>query len=157
MVSLLQWKFHSLTVSETVCVNDLWKQESIAGSLDAAVCEDFPFASYKFAAFASKICYYTIYISATSWIKARWRHHFVRLRTSFQVNNLHSFGSSSIAGAALQASTGPHDPALPRACRDTLELCNALLPLYAKPWFGLRSANSFILLFCMGEYETVAT
>lgn len=42
------------TASETVCVNDLWKQESIAGSLDAAMCEDFPFASYKLAAFASK-------------------------------------------------------------------------------------------------------
>lgn len=43
-----------LTVSETLCVNYLRKQENIAGSLDAATLEDFPFASYKFTAFASK-------------------------------------------------------------------------------------------------------
>lgn len=34
-----------ITVSEMVCVNDLGKQENIAGSLDAATREDFPFAS----------------------------------------------------------------------------------------------------------------
>lgn len=138
-----------------LCVNDLWKQDSIAGSLDAAVREDFPFASCKFTAFASKI-HYTIYISATSWIKARWRHHFARLQTLLWVNNLHFFGSSSIAGAALRDSSGPHDPALPRAGTGTPKLCNALLPLYAKQWFGSRSANSFIFLFCMGKYETKA-
>lgn len=139
-----------------LCVNDLWKQDSIAGSLDAAVHEDFPFASYKFTAFASKIHYYTIYISATSWIKARRRHHFARLQKLLGVNNLHSFGSSSIPEAALQDSSGPHDPALPRVCTGTPKLCKALLPLYAKQWFGSCSANSFIFLFCMGKYETKA-
>lgn len=59
-----------ITVSEMVCVNDLGKQENIAGSLDAATREDFPFASLKFTAFVSKIHYCTIYIPAASWIKA---------------------------------------------------------------------------------------
>jgi len=43
-----------LTVSDTECVNDFREQENIAGSLDPATCEDFPFASYKFTDFASK-------------------------------------------------------------------------------------------------------
>lgn len=41
----LKGLLYFLTVSETVCVNDLWKQESITGSLDAAARDDFPLAS----------------------------------------------------------------------------------------------------------------
>lgn len=144
-----------LTVSETVRVNDLCKQESIASFTGCCSAWGFSTCFSKFTAFASKIHYNTVDISATSWIKARWRHRFARLCTQLQLNNLHSFGSSFIAGAALQDNPGPHGSALPRVCTGTPELCNALLPPYAKQCFGLRSANSSILFFCMGKYETM--